>query len=188
MVSCEESRVPESKACRHFYADSRLPPDMQKMRLLAQALNENQRAMLKWSIEQADIMVGVQDSRKEALQVGDVVSFVFDNVLYAGLVDGIDPKTLSVNVFCLAFPKASIFLHGSSLTKRTDDTTPYGEMTDYAEGTAEWHLECLAEQIANLRASEESSPKKFQELLAYQKRWNEADARVRFSVAVKANR
>ena len=187
-----EPYTPNHNACKYFIPlQGVVPPPVTGMRLLVQSLTAEQVSALKFVIEQSEVFVGQKDSKGAALSMGDFVSFKLDSVAYTGIVEGADPKTTSVNIFCPAFPDASVMLDKRTITKLSPEesrSASLGDLTAFEEGTVGWHMECISDEIARLRSipMNETTPEQYKELLEYTRRWNELDARLRYGTAARS--
>jgi hypothetical protein len=133
-------------------------------------LFRSNRSILRWALEQADLLVEQKDSKGNALSLGDFVFFKLDGVTYTAIVEGVDPHTKIINLFCPAFPEASVSLDMRSITKLSPEesrTASVGALNGFEAGTVGWHMDCLLEEITKLRSlpQGELTPEKFRELL-----------------------
>jgi hypothetical protein len=197
-VLCEERRDEDGDfytashmACKYFVPlQGSVPVEFAKLRLLVQSLDGAKREALRWALLQADVLLELVDANGNVLALGDYVKFVLDTE-YVGIVEGADPHTNVVHVFCPAFPDANISLEQSSLEKLSPEearTSSLGVLTTFEEGTVGWHMECILEEINKLRSlpKDELIPEKYRLLLEYQQRWNEMDSRLRYSVVARS--
>jgi len=158
-------------ACRYFVPiQGKLPDNLQKIRLFVQTLNYTQQAHFAWSLSQVSLLLKCKDALGQPLVLGDQVSFRLGLFGHTGTVEGVDPhhkKAVIIN--SPAFIHSSISLLAESVTKVSkEEAQEILKETSDIKDKAKWHIDCLIQEIATLRAKEELSKQEYAALILYE--------------------
>lgn len=176
-------------ACKYFVPiQSSLPEQLQKMRLFVQTLNLTQQAYFAWALSQASLLLGLKDSEGHNLTLGDQVSFRLGLYGHTGTVEGADTHhKQAIIVNSPAFVNSSISLLAASLTKIDKEKAKeiIRESFTQEQNKVEWHINCLVEEIANLRARQETWTKDdYLSAMFYEQQLSNLESRLKFDATL----
>lgn len=158
-------------ACRYFVPiQGKLPENLQMIRLFVQTLTHRQQSYFAWALSQVSLLLNCKDSMGQTLILGDQVSFRLGLFGHTGTVEGVNPqhkKAIIVN--SPAFIHSNISLLAESVTKVTkEEAQAILKETPEIKDQAKWHIDCLIQEITNLRSKEKLSAQEYASLIIYE--------------------